>query len=92
MNLFLGTLNIELDRKIILENTEKILPEEYGGDFDVLVKECEILGHKSYIVRPEKNNKKGGDHSLNVIELVSDTNIRKSNDLKDDDIVTINIL
>lgn len=92
MNVFLGTLNLELDREIILENTEKILPNEYGGDFDVLVKKCEILGHIAYIVRSEKNNKEGGDHPLNIIELVSDVNIRKSHNVKDGDIIEINIL
>lgn len=92
MDLFLGTLNIELDREIILEDTEKVMPKEYGGDFDVLVKKCEILEHTAYIVRPEKNNKRGGDHPLNIIEIVSDVNIRNSNNLKDDDIVEINIL
>lgn len=91
MELFLGTLNLELDKEIILDNTDKIMPNEYGGDFDVLVKKCEILGHIAYILRPEKNNKKGGDHPLNIIEVVSDVNIRKSHDLKDGDIIEINV-
>ena len=44
INLFLGTLNIELDKEYILKGTDKILSNEYGGQYDVLVQRCEILG------------------------------------------------
>ena len=91
MDLFLGTLNIELDRDIVLEENEKILPYEYGGTFDVYVKECEILGIKAYILRTEKNNKINGDHPLNIIEIVTDVNMRKQYKLKDDDEILIYI-
>lgn len=91
MNLFLGTLNIKLDNEYILEDEEKIRASEYGGNFDVLIKECEILGQKAYIVRTEKNNKKGGDHPLDIVEIVSDVKIRKISNLKDEDTVTLQI-
>ncbi len=89
--MFLGTLNLELDKDIILENTDKITPEEYDGDFEVLVEKCEIQGHRAYIVRPEKNNKEGGDHSLNIVEIVSDVNIREITEAKDGDFLIIEI-
>ena len=44
IDLFLGTLNIELDKEYILKGTDKILSNEYGGQYDVLVQRCEILG------------------------------------------------
>lgn len=91
MKLFLGTLNVELEEDFVLTDEEKIKANEYGGNFDVLIKKCEILGHKGYIVRTEKNNQKGGDHPLNIIEIVSDINFRKTNHLKDDDRITLNI-
>lgn len=91
MKLFLGTLNVALDHEYVLEDDEKIKANEYGGNFDVLIKKCEILGHIGYIVRTEKNNKIGGDHPLSILEIVSDQNIRKTNHLKDDDIITIYI-
>lgn len=91
MQLFLGTLNIELDDDYILDDEEKIIANEYGGSFDVLIKECEILGHKGYIVRTERNNKKGGDHPLTIIEIVSDIHIRKTNNLNDNDSITLHI-
>lgn len=91
MKLFLGTLNIELEHEYVLEDEEKITASEYGGNFDVLIKKCEILGHKGYIVRTEKNNTKGGDHPLVIVEIVSNINIRKTNNLKDNDKVTLYI-
>ncbi len=91
MDLFLGTLNIELDREIILEEDEKILPHEYGGIFNVYVKECEILNTKAYILRTEKNNKVNGDHPLNIIEIVTNVNMRKEYGLKDNDKVSVYI-
>ena len=70
MKLFLGTLNIQLDKEIVLDDDEKILSNEYGGNFDVLVKECKIFDNKGYILRTEKNNSKNGAHPLNIIEIV----------------------
>ncbi len=91
MKLYLGTLNVELEKEYILENKEKICANEYGGDFDVLIKKCKIFENEGYIVRTEKNNKKGGDHPLNIVEIVSDINIRKENNLRDDDNIIVNI-
>lgn len=92
IKLFLGTLNIELEQDYILKNTDKILPNQYGGEYNVLVQECEILGNKAYILRPEKNNALGGDHPLNIIEIVSEKNLRKEYSLKDNDDVILYIL
>ncbi len=91
MKLFLGTLNIELEKEYILENADRILPNEYGGDFDVLVKECKIFDHKAYIVRTDKNNKGYGPHPLNIVEIVTDINVRETYNLKDEDEIIINI-
>ncbi len=89
IELFLGTLNIELEQEYILEQTEEILPSEYGGKYNVLVQKCEILGNTAYIVRPELNNHSGGMHPLNIIEIVSDKEFRKKYSLKDNDKIEI---
>ncbi len=89
MKLYLGTLNIQLEHEYILEQGQKIKASEYGGNLDVLIKECEIMGNKGYIVRTERNNQKGGDHPLNIIEVVSDIPIRDEKHLKDDDEVIV---
>lgn len=90
--LYNGTLNIELKYEYILEGNLKVLnKEEYGGDQDVYIKECIVFGHKSYIVRTEKNSKKYGDHPLNLLEIISDVCFREKYNLKDGDILEINI-
>ena len=91
MELFLGTLNLELEQEYVLEQEEKILASEYGGNFDVLIKECKVLDSKGYIVRTEKNNQTGGDHTLNIVEIVSDLSIRDLYGLKDGDEVSLHI-
>lgn len=90
LRLYNGTLNIELAKKFILDGDVKVLhKEEYGGNEEVFIKECKVLGHKSYIVRTEKNSKKGGDHPLNLIEIISDVCFREKYRLKDGDSIKI---
>ena len=56
IKMFHGTLNIELEKDYILEDATEVLhKEEYGGTQEVYMKKCEILGHKAYIVRTDKN-------------------------------------
>jgi len=90
--LFNGTLNVELNEEYILDNNINVLhKEEYGGTQEVYIKECSVLGHKSYIIRTDKNSKPEGDHPLNLIEIVSDVNFRDKYNLKDNDIIQIEI-
>ena len=90
--LYNGTLNIELENNYVLTGNLQVLKkEEYGGDQDVYIKECNLLGHKSFIVRTEKNSKKDGDHPLNLLEIISEVCFREKYNLKDEDTVTINI-
>ena len=91
LKLFSGTLNIELDKPYILESNNIILPEEYGGEYKVFVKECTLYNIKAYILRPEINNKENGDHPLNIIEIVSNINFREKYNLKNGDNVVIKI-
>ncbi len=89
MKLFLGTLNVEIENDYVLNNDEKIKANEYGGNFDLIIKECKIFERKAYIFRTEKNNKRGGDHPLNLIEVLSDINMRETYKLKDNDEIDI---
>ncbi len=89
--LFLGTLNIELEEEYILEDGDILKASEYGGQLDVFVKECKILGHRCFIVRPEVNNRKGGAHPLTIIEVVADCSLRELGNLKDGDEIMISI-
>ena len=90
--LFNGTLNIQLNEEYILDSDINVLhKEEYGGTQEVYIKGCSVLGHKAYILRTEKNSKPNGDHPLNLIEIVSDVNFREKYNLKDNDIIQIEI-
>ena len=92
IKLYNGTLNIELEHDYILSGNLKVLnKEEYGGNEDVYIKECEVLGHKSYIVRTDKNSGKNGDHPLNLIEVISDVYFREEYNLKDDEEILVKI-
>ena len=44
---------------ILEDNKEKILPNEYNGNYNVLIQKCKIFDSIVYIVRPEVNNVKG---------------------------------
>lgn len=87
IKLFHGTLNICLESPYELKKYIIIKKEEYGGQQDVFVEQCEVLGHKAYIVRAEKTA-----HNSNVIEIVSDINFRKEYNLKDESIIKILVL
>lgn len=87
IKLFHGTLNVCLEKPYQLKKYTIIKKEEYGGQQDVFVEQCKVLGHKAYIVRAEKTA-----HNSNVIEIVSDVNFRKEYNLKDEDIIKILVL
>lgn len=92
VKLFYGTLNIELDKDYELKGNLTVLhKEEYGGTQEVYMQECEILGHKSYILRTDKNMSENRDHPLNLIEIVSDVNFREKYNLKDGDEISVSI-
>lgn len=84
MKVFHGTLNIKLEENYIVEPDFIITPEQYGGTENVLVKKCKIFEDEAYIVRAEKNQVGNGDHSLKIVEIVSNINLRKTYKLKDD--------
>lgn len=90
VKMFNGTLNVEVEENYTFEgNIDVMHKEEYGGVQEVYIKECEVLGHKSYILRTEKNMTKNGDHPLNLLEIISDVNFRKKYNLKDGDKIQI---
>lgn len=89
--LFLGTLNIKLKEKYLLEPDFIIKKEEFNGTENVLFKKCKILNEEAYIVRAEKNQKGTGDYNLDIIEIVSNINFRKKYNLKDNYKIKIEI-
>ena len=89
--LFAGTLNIRLDSEYNFNPDMIIDKDEYGGNFDVHIKKCELLNETAYIVRSAKNINRDGDYKPNIVEIMAETNFREKYNLKDDDIITISI-
>lgn len=85
-------MNVELKNDYIFKDKFIIIhKEEYGGTQEVYMKECEILGCKSYIVRTDKNMSQNRDHPLNLIEIISDVNFREKYNLKNGDEIIVSI-
>lgn len=97
IQLFPGTLNIKLKEGYTVIPDFVIKPEEFGGTQNVFVQECNIVDkkneniEKAFIVRAEKNAIKKGDYDTDVIEIVSSINFREKYNLKDDDLISIEI-
>ena len=87
--LFLGTLNIKLNKSYVLKPDFIVKAKEYGGAFNVQIQKCKVLNENAYIVRSEKNIDKNGDYGQDIIEIVSDINFRKKYNLKDGDRINI---
>lgn len=58
MDLYNGTLNLELEKPYMLNVDFIIKKEEYGGTQNLLVQKCQVDKYDSYIIRAEKNNTK----------------------------------
>ncbi len=97
IRLFPGTLNIKLNREYDVKPDIIIPPEKYGGTQNVFVQNCNIRNNsineiqKAFIVRAEKNANKNGDHNTDIVEIVSDINFREKYNLKDNDLISIEI-
>ena len=88
--MFNGTLNVELDEDYILKDYSDIMyKHEYGGTQEIYIKQCEVLGNKSYIIRTDKNASENRDHPLNLLEIISNVNFREKYNLKDGDKIEI---
>ena len=91
VKLYTGTLNVKLDEPYNLKIDYIIKPEDYGGTFNVQIEKCKLLKENAYIVRSEKNTDHNGDYSQDIIEIISNVNFREKYNLKDGDIIEIEI-
>jgi len=90
--IFYGTLNIELEKPYKFKDPDYIIQkEEYDGEEKVYIKRCELNGHQVYAVRSAINEEERGEHPLTILEIISDINLREKFNLKDEDIVNIDI-
>jgi len=92
MNLFPGTLNIELDRGYsIPERVIRLEKEEYGGTVSVNIVACSILGRKAFILRTEKYETEREDDQKTIIEVATDIKLRDKYKLKDGDLIEVEV-
>ena len=92
IKLFPGTLNVELEIDFHLpKNCIKLEKEEYGGTVSVSIFPCKINGRNAFVLRTDKNASGKGFHPLNIIEIAADVKLRDLYNLRDDDIVEIEL-
>lgn len=91
IKLYNGTLNIKLKEDYKIEPDFIIFPHEFGGNQNVLVKKCKILGIEAFAVRAEKNQIGTGDYDLKTLEIVSNINFRETFNLKDNQEISVEI-
>lgn len=90
MNLFPGTLNIQLDEPYALpKQTIRLEGEEYGGSVSVNIVPCSIWGKSAFILRTDANEEGRGHHPRTIIEVATDVKLRDHFQLEDGNIVEI---
>ena len=93
MNFFPGTLNIHLlDCKYYFpKNCIRLEKEEYGGTVSVSMIPCRILDKNAYILRTDSDRGKYGYPPEQILEIATDIKLRDEFDLKDGDLVEVEI-
>jgi riboflavin kinase len=92
MKLFPGTLNVELPEPYCLpEKVLRLEGEEYGGRVSVNIVPCRIFGRPAFLLRTDANEAGRGHHPRTVVEVATDVKLRDHFQLRDGDIVEIEI-
>ena len=90
MQLFPGTLNVELAEPYTLPNEViRLEGEEYGGTVSVSIVPCSIFGMKAFILRTDANDQGRGHHPRTIIEIATSVKLRDQFHLHDGDMVEI---
>jgi riboflavin kinase len=92
MRLFPGTLNVELPEPYRLpEKVLRLEGDEYGGTVSVNIVPCQILGRPAFILRTDANEQERGHHPRTIVEVATDMKLRDHFQLRDGDVVEIEI-
>src|SRR4051812_40052163 len=92
LNLFPGTLNLELENPYDLPaDSIRLEGSEYGGRVSLSLQPCRILGRRAFILRTDGNAREQGHHPKTVIEIATDVKLRDAFHLKDGDWVEVEI-
>lgn len=92
MDLFPGTLNLELEHPWSLPaNPIRLEAGEYGGTVSVSLVPCTVFGRRAFILRTDANEQGGGHHPPTIIEIATDVKLRDAHQLRDGDIVEVEV-
>lgn len=92
MNLFPGTLNVQLEEPYSLpQRVIRLEGQEYGGDVSVSMVPCSIRGKRAFLLRTDANEQERGHHPKTIVEIATDIRLRDHFDLNDGDQVEIEI-
>ena len=90
MNLFPGTLNVQLEEPYTLPSAViRLNGEEYGGSVSVSMVPCSIWGKRAFILRTDANEEGRGHHPRTIVEVATDVRLRDHFQLIDGSVVEI---
>jgi riboflavin kinase len=90
MQLFPGTLNIELDAPFDLPRERtRLEAEEYGGTVSVSIVPCKVFGRAAVILRTDKADRE--PQSRKIIEVACEVKLREQHQLQDGDVIEVEV-
>lgn len=90
MQLFPGTLNIELDAPFDLPRERtRLEAEEYGGTVSVNIVPCKVFGRAAVILRTDKADSE--PQSRMIIEVACEVKLREQHQLRDGDVIEVEV-
>ncbi len=90
MRLFPGTLNVELDEPFDLPRERaRLEAEEYGGTVSVSIVPCKVFGRAAFILRTDKAD--GEPQSRKIIEVACEVKLREQHQLRDGDVIEVEV-
>ena len=92
MNLYPGTLNVQLEKPYSLpQRVIRLEGQEYGGTVSVNMVPCSIRGKSAFLLRTDANEQERGHHPKTIVEIATDIRLRDHFHLNDGDQVEIEI-
>lgn len=92
MELFPGTLNLELEKPYSLPvKVLRLEGAEYGGRVSVNLVRCTVFGRPAWILRTDANEEGRGDHPSTIVEIATDVKLRDVYGLADGDLMDVMI-
>jgi riboflavin kinase len=92
LNLFPGTLNVELGEEYsVPAGAMRLEGEEYGGTVSVYIVPCRIFEEQAVILRTERCESEVGTHARRVVEVACEVKLRDKYRLRDGDTVRIEV-